>query len=139
MTKLICYFDGGMQHGSYLIFVDNISPKTILYHHKFDMDGIADSNQAEFTMLLRMLRRLHIHYATPDTEPLSNLFIDIYGDNTLVPKMVGKRVDGIWKGELHTNADFTYLTERIRERLEAFKGFHYYTVKRKEIVAKLGH
>lgn len=134
MTKLICYFDGGTQHGSYVIYVDNVSPKTILYHHKFDMDGIGDSNQGEFTMLLRMLRRLHIHY-----EDTSDIYLDIYGDNTLVPKMIGKRVDGNWKGELHTNEAFTYLTGKIRERLERFKGFHCYTVKRKEIAARLGH
>lgn len=134
MTTLHLYFDGGKQRGSYMIFKDVIDPAHLLYHHKFDMDGIADSNQGEFTMLLRALRRIHIHQ-----EDTSDVFLVIYGDNTLVPRTVGKKQDGKWVNVVHTEEVFNYLAGRIQERLDRFKGFRYNTVKRKEIVAKLGH
>ena len=105
-----------------------------MYHQKYDMDGIGDSNQAEFTVLLRGLRRLLTLYDNPQ-----DFYVKIYGDNSLVPKMVGRKTSGIWNGELSSIETFTYLTGVIREKLDRFGGFEYNKVKRPTIVNMLGH
>ena len=99
--------------------------------------GLADrlnSKQAEFTVLLRGLRRLLVLYDNPE-----DFFVKIYGDNSLVPKMVGRKTNGLWNGELSSVETFTYLTGVIREKLDRFGGFEYNRVKRPTIVNMLGH
>jgi hypothetical protein len=134
MQTIHLYFDGGTVHGSFKVFVDFVDESQLVYHQKYDMDGIGDSNQAEFTVLLRGLRRLLTLYDNPQ-----DFFVKIYGDNSLVPKMVGRKTSGIWNGELSSVETFTYLTGVIREKLDRFGGFEYNKVKRPTIVNMLGH
>ena len=134
MQTIHLYFDGGTVHGSFKVFVDFVDESQLVYHQKYDMDGIGDSNQAEFTVLLRGLRRLLTLYDNPE-----DFFVKIYGDNSLVPKMVGRKTSGIWNGELSSIEAFTYLTGVIREKLDKFGGFEYNKVKRPTIVNMLGH
>jgi hypothetical protein len=134
MQTIHLYFDGGTIHGSFKVFVDFVDESQLVYHQKYDMDGIGDSNQAEFTVLLRGLRRLLTLYDNPQ-----DFFVKIYGDNSLVPKMVGRKTSGIWNGELSSIETFTYLTGVIREKLDRFGGFEYNRVKRPTIVHMLGH
>ncbi len=134
MQTIHLYFDGGTVHGSFKVFVDFVDESQLVYHQKYDMDGIGDSNQAEFTVLLRALRRLLMLYDNPQ-----DFFVKIYGDNSLVPKMVGRKTSGIWNGELSSVETFTYLTGVIREKLDRFGGFEYNKVKRPTIVHMLGH
>lgn len=134
MQTIHLYFDGGTVHGSFKVFVDFVDESQLVYHQKYDMDGIGDSNQAEFTVLLRGLRRLLTLYDNPQ-----DFFVKIYGDNSLVPKMVGRKTSGIWNGELSSVETFTYLTGVIREKLDRFGGFEYNKVKRPTIVHMLGH
>jgi hypothetical protein len=134
MQTIHLYFDGGTVHGSFKVFVDFVDESQLVYHQKYDMDGIGDSNQAEFTVLLRALRRLLTLYDNPQ-----DFFVKIYGDNSLVPKMVGRKTSGIWNGELSSIETFTYLTGVIREKLDRFGGFEYNKVKRPTIVNMLGH
>jgi hypothetical protein len=134
MQTIHLYFDGGTIHGSFKVFVDFVDESQLVYHQKYDMDGIGDSNQAEFTVLLRGLRRLLTLYDNPQ-----DFYVKIYGDNSLVPKMVGRKTSGIWNGELSSIETFTYLTGVIREKLDRFGGFEYNKVKRPTIVNMLGH
>jgi hypothetical protein len=134
MQTIHLYFDGGTLHGSFKVFVDFVDESQLVYHQKYDMDGIADSNQAEFTVLLRGLRRLLVLYDNP-----KDFFVKIYGDNSLVPKMIGRKTHDIWNGELSSVEVFTYLTGVIREKLDRFGGFEYNRVKRPTIVNMLGH
>ncbi len=134
MQTIHLYFDGGTVHGSFKVFVDFVDESQLVYHQKYDMDGIGDSNQAEFTVLLRGLRRLLTLYDNPQ-----DFYVKIYGDNSLVPKMVGRKTSGIWNGELSSVETFTYLTGVIREKLDRFGGFEYNKVKRPTIVNMLGH
>jgi hypothetical protein len=134
MQTIHLYFDGGTLHGSFKVFVDFVDESQLVYHQKYDMDGIGDSNQAEFTVLLRGLRRLLVLYDNPE-----DFFVKIYGDNSLVPKMVGRKTNGLWNGELSSVETFTYLTGVIREKLDRFGGFEYNRVKRPTIVNMLGH
>ncbi len=134
MQTIHLYFDGGTVHGSFKVFVDFVDESQLVYHQKYDMDGIGDSNQAEFTVLLRGLRRLLTLYDNPQ-----DFYVKIYGDNSLVPKMVGRKTSGIWNGELSSVETFTYLTGVIREKLDRFGGFEYNKVKRPTIVHMLGH
>jgi hypothetical protein len=134
MQTIHLYFDGGTVHGSFKVFVDFVDESQLVYHQKYDMDGIGDSNQAEFTVLLRGLRRLLTLYDNPQ-----DFYVKIYGDNSLVPKMVGRKTSGIWNGELSSIETFTYLTGVIREKLDRFGGFEYNKVKRPTIVHMLGH
>jgi len=134
MQTIHLYFDGGTLHGSFKVFVDFVDESQLVYHQKYDMDGIADSNQAEFTVLLRGLRRLLVLYNNPE-----DFFVKIYGDNSLVPKMIGRKTHDIWNGELSSIETFTYLTGVIREKLDRFGGFEYNRVKRPTIVNMLGH
>jgi hypothetical protein len=134
MQTVHLYFDGGTLHGSFKVFMDFVDESQLVYHQKYDMDGIGDSNQAELTVLLRALRRLCLLH-----EDTTGLFLKIYGDNALVPKMVGKKTNGMWNGELSSREVFTYLTGRIREDLDKFGGFEYNKVKRATIVHMLGH
>jgi len=134
MQTIHLYFDGGTLHGSFKVFVDFVDESQLVYHQKYDMDGIADSNQAEFTVLLRGLRRLLVLYDNPE-----DFFVKIYGDNSLVPKMIGRKTHDIWNGELSSVEVFTYLTGVIREKLDRFGGFEYNRVKRPTIVNMLGH
>jgi len=134
MQTIHLYFDGGTVHGSFKVFVDFVDESQLVYHQKYDMDGIGDSNQAEFTVLLRGLRRLLTLYDNPQ-----DFYVKIYGDNSLVPKMVGRKTSGIWNGELSSIETFTYLTGVIREKLDRFGGFEYNKVKRPTIVNMLGH
>jgi hypothetical protein len=134
MQTIHLYFDGGTVHGSFKVFVDFVDESQLVYHQKYDMDGIGDSNQAEFTVLLRGLRRLLTLYDNPQ-----DFFVKIYGDNSLVPKMVGRKTSGIWNGELSSVETFTYLTGVIREKLDRFGGFEYNKVKRPTIFNMLGH
>jgi hypothetical protein len=134
MQTIHLYFDGGTVHGSFKVFVDFVDESQLVYHQKYDMDGIGDSNQAEFTVLLRGLRRLLVLYDNPE-----DFFVKIYGDNSLVPKMVGRKTNGLWNGELSSIETFTYLTGVIREKLDRFGGFEYNRVKRPTIVNMLGH
>lgn len=134
MQTIHLYFDGGTLHGSFKVFVDFVDESQLVYHQKYDMDGIGDSNQAEFTVLLRGLRRLLVLYDNPE-----DFFVKIYGDNSLVPKMIGRKTNGLWNGELSSVETFTYLTGVIREKLDRFGGFEYNRVKRPTIVNMLGH
>jgi hypothetical protein len=134
MQTIHLYFDGGTIHGSFKVFVDFVDESQLVYHQKYDMDGIGDSNQAEFTVLLRGLRRLLTLYDNPQ-----DFYVKIYGDNSLVPKMVGRKTSGIWTGELSSIETFTYLTGVIREKLDRFGGFEYNKVNRPTIVNMLGH
>ena len=134
MQTIHLYFDGGTLHGSFKVFVDFVDESQLVYHQKYDMDGIGDSNQAEFTVLLRGLRRLLVLYNNPE-----DFFVKIYGDNSLVPKMIGRKTHDIWNGELSSIETFTYLTGVIREKLDRFGGFEYNRVKRPTIVNMLGH
>jgi len=134
MQTIHLYFDGGTLHGSFKVFVDFVDESQLVYHQKYDMDGIGDSNQAEFTVLLRGLRRLLVLYDNPE-----DFFVKIYGDNSLVPKMVGRKTNDLWNGELSSIETFTYLTGVIREKLDRFGGFEYNRVKRPTIVNMLGH
>ena len=134
MQTIHIYFDGGTLHGSFKIFADFVDESRLIYYQRYDMDGIGDSNQAEFTVLLRALRRLLIMYDNPE-----QYYVKIYGDNSLVPKMIGRKKEGIWNGELSSVEVFTYLTGVIREKLDRFGGFEYNKVKRPTIVQMLGH
>jgi hypothetical protein len=134
MQTIHLYFDGGTLHGSFKVFVDFVDESQLVYHQKYDMDGIGDSNQAEFTVLLRGLRRLLVLYNNPE-----DFFVKIYGDNSLVPKMIGRKTHDIWNGELSSIETFSYLTGVIREKLDRFGGFEYNRVKRPTIVNMLGH
>lgn len=134
MQTIHLYFDGGTLHGSFKVFVDFVDESQLVYHQKYDMDGIGDSNQAEFTVLLRGLRRLLVLYDNPE-----DFFVKVYGDNSLVPKMIGRKTNGLWNGELSSVETFTYLTGVIREKLDRFGGFEYNRVKRPTIVNMLGH
>jgi hypothetical protein len=134
MRTLYLYFDGGTIHGSFKLFIDIVDESNLVYYQRYEMEGIGDSNQAEFTVLLRGLRRALILYDEPQ-----NLFLKIYGDNSLVPKMIGKKREQLWNGELSSVETFTYLTGVIREKLDRFGGFEYNKVKRPTIVQMLGH
>lgn len=134
MRTIHLYFDGGTVYGSFKVFLDTVDEAQLVHHESYDMDGIGDSNQAELTVLLRSLRRILILYNNPQ-----DYFIKIYGDNSLVPKMVGKKTHGMWNGELSSVEVFTYLTGVIREKLDRFGGFEYNKVKRATIVHMLGH
>jgi hypothetical protein len=134
MQTIHLYFDGGTVHGSFKVFVDFVDESQLVYHQQYDMDGVGDSNQAEFTVLLRALRRLLMLYDNPQ-----DFFVKIYGDNSLVPKMIGRKTSGLWNGELSSVETFTYLTGVIREKLDRFGGFEYNKVKRATIVHMLGH
>lgn len=134
MKHLYLYFDGGTIHGSFKLFYDRVSPDTLIEHRAYNMTGIKDSNQAEFTVLLRALRYLQAEYPAIERTSLT-----IYGDNALVHKMVGQFVDNRWVGAEGTNKEYAYLTELIRARLEKFAHIDYVRVKRQMIAAVLGH
>jgi hypothetical protein len=134
MQTIHLYFDGGTLHGSFKVFLDIVDEGKLVYYQRYDMEGIGDSNQAEFTVLLRALRRILILYDNPE-----DFYVKIYGDNSLVPKMIGRKTTGIWNGELSSVEVFTYLTGVIREKLDRFGGFEYNKVKRPTIVQMLGH
>lgn len=134
MKNLHIYFDGGTIHGSFKVFEEQVSPESLIEHRVYNMTGIADSNQAEFTVLLRALR--WICWAYPDQ---AECYLYIYGDNALVKNMIGKKTENIWKGELSTQPDFTFLTKTIRERLDRFAGFEYQRLRRQLIIKMLGH
>jgi hypothetical protein len=134
MHTMYLYFDGGTIHGSFKLFHGRVSPETMIEHRTYNMTGIKDSNQAEFTVLLRALRYIVAEYPS-----LSKTSLTIYGDNALVHKMVGERTPTGWVGAEGTNKDYGYLTELIRSRLENFETVTYIRVKRQHIALILGH
>lgn len=134
MKTLHLYFDGGTLHGSFMIYQDLIDPKTLIHHQTYEMEGVADSNQAEFTVLLRALRWATIYI--PDHP---KCFLKIYGDCRTVHVTVGKKVDGHWKGEISTREPYNYLAAQIRVRLDMFGGHKYTNVERARIKEILGH
>jgi len=134
MRTLHLYFDGGTIHGSFKLYDDRVDEAALIHHQAYEMDGIADSNQAEFTVLLRALRWATVHV---DTHPQS--FLKLYGDCRTVHTIVGKHVNGQWKGEISTREVYNYLAAQIRTRLEMFGGHKYTNVTRATIKQILGH
>lgn len=127
MKTIHLYFDGGTVHGSFKVYYDSIKEECLRHHQVYEMDGIGDSNQAEFTVLLRALRWLHIN--TPD---ISKVFLKVYGDCSTVHTT-------ITKNQVSTREVYNYLAERIRERLTGFGGYKYTRVNRVIIKEMLGH
>jgi ribonuclease HI len=129
LTVLDVYFDGGTVHGSFIIIENGMLVKRL----KYDMIGTPDSNQGEFTVLLRALRRIHADYHPEHTA------IHLYGDNELLRQSVGAYVAEKWQGKQPEQEVLQYLRDRIRERLEKFFAWSYKRVSRKKIESILGH
>jgi ribonuclease HI len=129
LTVLDVYFDGGTRHGSFVIIENGMMVKKMTY----DMTGTPDSNQGEFTVLLRALRRIHADYQPEHTA------IHLFGDNELLRQSVGNFVAGSWQGKQPDKEVLQYLRDRIRERLEKFFAWSYKRVSRKKIEFVLGH
>lgn len=129
MVVLEVYFDGGTKHGSFIIIENGMLVKKQTY----DMIGTPDSNQGEFTVLLRALRRIHADYKPEETA------IHIYGDSEILRVSVGNYVDGKWQGKQPEAEVLQYLRDRIRERLEKFFAWSYKRVSRRKIESILGH
>jgi ribonuclease HI len=129
MVVLDVYFDGGTKHGSFIIIENGMLVKKVTY----DMIGTPDSNQGEFTVLLRALRRIHADYKPEETA------VHLYGDSELLRMCVGSLTAGKWQGKQTNKEVLDYLRDRIRERLEKFFAWSYKRVSRKKIESILGH
>lgn len=129
LVVLDVYFDGGTRHGSFIIIEDGVLKKK----QEYDMIGTPDSNQGEFTVLLRALRRIHADYAP------EKVAIHLYGDSEILRVSVGNFVAGSWQGKQPEKEVLQYLRDRIRERLEKFFAWSYKRVSRKKIESILGH
>lgn len=133
MTTLYLYFDGGTIHGSFMVFKNSVNKESLLEHRVYDMDGIDDSNQAEFTVLLRSIRWIQQEYKTEDYQ------IVIYGDNALVHKTVTMGLKDKTFTDAIQNREYRHLADNIIQRLGQFKQVEYLRVKRQIIAKMLGH